>query len=32
MRADLRYRAPELLYGEKKYDIKIDMWSGHLKP
>ena len=23
----LWYRAPELLYGETKYDIKIDMWS-----
>ena len=23
----LWYRAPELLYGEKKYDTKIDMWS-----
>jgi serine/threonine protein kinase len=23
----LWYRAPELLYGQKKYDIKIDMWS-----
>lgn len=25
--ADLRYTAPELLMGEKKFDNSVDMWS-----
>lgn len=24
------YRAPELLYGAKKYDLGVDMWYIHV--